>query len=89
MEEWEPFEVFGNQVSAAALVGLLRSEGVPTRIDAPSPIPGLDESVCVMVPKRLAHRARWVVASVSTSDAELSFLATGELSGAEAEDSGP
>jgi hypothetical protein len=82
-DEWEPFEVFGDQASAAALVGLLRSEGVPTRIDARSPMPGLNESVRVMVPKSLAHRARWVVAGAAMTDAELDFIATGEFSGAE------
>lgn len=82
-DEWEPFEVFGDQASAAALVGLLRSEGVPSRIDSRSPMPGLYESVRVMVPKSLAHRARWVVAGVATTDAEFDYLATGELSGTE------
>jgi len=33
------------------------------------------------VPKVLAHRARWIVAQLPMSDAELEFLATGILPG--------
>ncbi len=31
--------------------------------------------------KELAHRARWIVAQLPPSDAELDFLATGKLPG--------
>lgn len=37
----------------------------------------------VFVPKKLAHRARWMVAQLPPSDAELEFLATGKLPGQE------
>ena len=35
----------------------------------------------VYVLKKLAHRARWIVAQLPPSDAELDFLATGHLPG--------
>jgi len=85
-EEWELFEAFGDRASATALVELLYSEGVPAVIEASSPVPGLDEVFRVAVPKRLAHRARWVTKTMATSDAELAFIATGELGGPESDE---
>jgi hypothetical protein len=82
-EEWEQFEVLADHASAAALVGRLRMEGVPAEIETSSPFPGLNDDFRVMVPKRLAHRARWVMAAMDTSESELDFLATGELRGPE------
>ena len=82
-EEWEQFGVFGDRASAASLVGLLHTEGVPAQIDESSPVPGLDEMFRVLVPSRLAHRARWIVATMDVTESELDFLATGELRGPE------
>jgi hypothetical protein len=82
-EEWEQFDVFGNRASAASLVGLLHTEGVPALIDESSPLPGLDEAFRVMVPSRLARRARWVMAAMDITESELGSLATGELRGPE------
>lgn len=82
-EEWEQFDVFGDRASAASFVGILRTEGVPALIDEISPLPGLDERFRVMVPSRLAHRARWIVAAMDITESELDLLATGELRGPE------
>jgi len=82
-EEWEQFEVFADRASAAALVGRLLIEGVPAQIYTSSPFPGLNDGYRVVVPRRLAHRARWVMAAMDTSESELDFLATGELRGPE------
>ncbi|MFM9887520.1 MAG: hypothetical protein ACKVQT_31225 [Burkholderiales bacterium] len=38
-------------------------------------------AVCVL--KQLAQRARWIVAQLPPTDAELDFLATGKLPGHE------
>jgi hypothetical protein len=40
----------------------------------------------VYVLKKLAHRARWIVAQMPPTDAELEFLATGKLPGQESEE---
>ena len=55
-ETWERFEVFEDLASAEALAGRLRIDDVPARIEVASPIPGLNEGIWVLVPKRLAHR---------------------------------
>ncbi len=80
-EIWDEFAVLEDQASAEALAGRLRMEGVPVEIKAYSPVPGLNEGFRLMVPRRLAHRARWVVASIDTTDSELTYLATGDLPG--------
>ncbi len=78
---WEKFEDFGNQASAEALAGRLRLDGVPAQIERISPLPGLNEGFRVVVPKRLAHRARWILASIDTTESELAYLATGKHPG--------
>ena len=80
-EFWEQLEVFEDEASAETMAGRLRMEGVPTEIEASSPFPGLNEGFRVMVPKHLAHRARWVLAAIDTTESELTYLATGELPG--------
>ena len=75
-EDWEPLEDFGDRASAASIVGLLDTEGVPARIDESSPIPGLDEMFRVMVPSHLVDRAREIVAAMDISESELDVLAT-------------
>ena len=84
-EDWEQIESFGDEASAAALAGMLRTEGVPARVDASRPVPGLDEGFRVIVPTRLAHRARWLMAATQTTESELTYLATGELTGPDKE----
>lgn len=72
---------FGDEVSAEALAGLLRTEGVPAEVRVISALPGIIDEVQVYVPAALAHRARWLMASEPVSDAELEFAATGKLPG--------
>ena len=76
--EWQAFASYRNPLSAHIVAGLLESEGVPTIISGWSAFPGAIPSV-VWVPQQLMHRARWIAALEPPSDAELSFLATGEL----------
>lgn len=80
-EAWEKFEEFGNQASAEALAGRLRLDGVPAQIERISPLPGLNEGFRLMVPSRLAHRARWILTSIDTTEPELAYLATGKRPG--------
>lgn len=55
----------------------MRLDGVPAQIERISPLPGLNEGFRLMVPARLAHRARGILASIDTSASELAYLATG------------
>ena len=76
--EWEAFAVYSHYLAAHIVAGLFENEGVPTIITAWTAFPGIS-SATLWVPKHLMHRARWIAALPTPSDAELSFLATGEL----------
>jgi hypothetical protein len=43
----------------------------------------------IRVTSELAHRARWLMSQAQFTDAELNFLATGELDGADDADHQP
>ena len=77
--DWEPFAVYPNHLAAHIVAGLLENEGLPTVITAWTAFPGA-ASATLWVPKHLMHRARWIAALSPPGDAELLFLATGELS---------
>jgi hypothetical protein len=76
--EWRRFERYPNYLAAHIVAGLLENEGVPTIVESQGVFPGADTSA-IWVPKDLLHRARWILSLSSPSDAELLFLATGEL----------
>jgi hypothetical protein len=80
-EEWEPFMLFPGLAAAEALRLQLEHHGVPVRVDSTALEIGMETRFCVYVSKALAHRARWVVAQLPLTDAELDFLATGRLPG--------
>ena len=74
--EWVRFEVFSNHLNARIVAALLENEWVPCFIEASASFPG---SAVLWVPRHLYHRARWLTRLPPPSDAELEFLATGEL----------
>jgi hypothetical protein len=75
---WEEFARFTNFWEGHILAGLLRNEDVPARVLFlwPSFDSGFSS---VLVPRELLHRARWVLSWPAPSEAELTFLATGEF----------
>lgn len=75
---WEEFARFPNFWEGYVLAGLLRNEDVPAHVISLSPLFNSGFSM-VLVPRELVHRARWVLSWPVPSDAELTFLATGEL----------
>ena len=76
--DWRRFARYPNYLAAHIVAGLLENEGVPTVVESWGSFPGADSSA-IWVPKELMHRARWILALSPPSDAELLFLATGEL----------
>ena len=76
--DWEAFAVYSHYLAADIVAGLLENEGVPTIITAWTAFPGVS-SATLWAPKHLMHRARWIAALPPPSEAELLFLATGEL----------
>ncbi len=79
VEGWELFRTFPDLGPAEAMRVWLQHEQVPTKVEACSLESAIEKQYCVFVEKRLAHRARWVVAQLPPSDEELEFLATGKL----------
>jgi hypothetical protein len=82
-QRWEEFVRYPNFWEAHIIGGLLRAEGLPTRIEFMWPSLDLMSYSVVWVPKGLSHRARWILAWPPPTDAELTFLATGEMGPAE------
>ena len=77
--EYEEFRALPDRGSAESLRSWLEFEGVPSYVE-----PRAQETQFVVyVLKQLAHRARWIVAQMPPTDAELNFLATGKLPGQE------
>jgi hypothetical protein len=81
--QWETFSRLADPFEAYIVAGGLNAEDVPTTVIVTPP--GVDFShVCeIWVPRELMHRARWVLAWPPVSEAELTFLATGEIVGSE------
>jgi hypothetical protein len=73
------FLLFQNQPSAESAAEFLRGNGVPATVEVCAALPGLVESVRVVVPSSLLHRARWLLNLGDISDSELDFIATGRL----------
>jgi hypothetical protein len=76
--EWVAFERYANYLLAQIVAGLLENEGVPAIVACWTAFPGF-ASALIWIPKPLIHRARWIIALPPPTDAELLFLATGEL----------
>jgi len=87
-DQWEVFRAFPEQSAAFALCGQLEAGGCPARFEPRALENALETQYCVFVPKALAHRARWIVAQLPVSEAELEFLATGKLPGQDGDVSG-
>ena len=81
--EYEEFKTFPERGSAESLHSWLEFEGVPSYVESNALSGALETQFVVYVLKKLAHRARWIVAQLPPSDAELVFLATGKLPGQE------
>jgi hypothetical protein len=61
----------------------LEHEEIPCMVEARALESARESQFCLFVAKKLAHRARWIVAQLPATDAELDFLATGKLPGQE------
>jgi hypothetical protein len=78
---WDVVATFFDVASAHAMAVLLRDEGVPAEVFSESSLLGQARQCEVRVPAELARRARWLMSQSQFTDAELTFLATGELDG--------
>jgi hypothetical protein len=78
-KQWPVIAEMPNYPEAEVIKLLLESNNVPTHIELSDPI-NPQAGVYIMVQSDLVHRAKWILKNKGLSDAELNFLATGELS---------
>lgn len=78
---WETAVTLSDVASADAIAIMLRGEGLPAVVVSDSALLGEARRSEVRVPEGVARRARWLMAQAEFSDAELTFLATGEFPG--------
>jgi hypothetical protein len=79
-DRWEACARLHDRIAAEIVRGRLAVDGVPAQIERI----GFDDATAifdVIVPRALAHRARWILAQSPPTDEELDYLATGELPG--------
>ncbi len=75
--KWHTVAMPTNEASAQVLIGLLQSEGIPARLNANVPVPGLALSCKVEVPEEALRRAEAVLRDNSVTEEELTRLALG------------
>jgi len=77
---WETFAAYHDELAAGVVVEYLCRNDCPAQvIGSPGVTPA--PAVHVLVPGELLHRARWLWAQAELTEAELNFLATGNLPG--------
>jgi len=80
-QDWQTVASLSDVPSAQVLAQRLIFEGVSARVMSDPQLLGEGRNCEVQVPRVLAHRARWLMSQAQFTDAELTFLATGELNG--------
>jgi hypothetical protein len=81
IDGWSVVASFGDQISAQALSGLLKSESLPCLVISNAAVPGLGTEFSVLVPTPQLRKALLIREQNRVSDEELNYLATGELPG--------
>ena len=74
-----PIGKFRSRASAEAFRSLLETEDVRSSITPQKLVAGLETDFVLSVAQSQLHRARWLLSESEFSDAELTYLATGEL----------
>lgn len=87
--EWRLLACLSDVPSAAVLAEILSSEQVQVRILTEAALMGQAAPCRVFVAAAQAHRAQWILAQRALTEAELIFLATGELTEEEADPNNP
>jgi hypothetical protein len=84
--EWQVVATYSDVASGHVIVTLFNREGLPAQLILGNPLFGNANGCEIRVPRELAHRARWILSQAELSDAELTYLATGELGSPEEAD---
>ena len=78
-DEWCVISEFPNYAGAEIMKSVLEASGVPAKIIPSDSITSFYTGVHVLVYASLVHRAKWILKNADFSEAELNYLATGEL----------
>jgi hypothetical protein len=78
-EQYVVLQVCPDHLAAEVLANFLRTHGLSALVRNLSPLPGLEQGAEVWVPRSLLHRARWLNAVPSPTEAELDALATAQM----------
>jgi hypothetical protein len=81
--EWQVVASVSDVASGHVIVTLFNYEGLPAKLILGNPLLGDANGCEIRVPREAAHRARWILSQAEFTDAELTYLATGELGGTE------
>lgn len=73
--DWVLLEACSDPLAAQVLVGRLQADGIAAQVRAFEPIPGLEQSAEVLVPRASLARARQSLEAQRPSDEELTELA--------------
>jgi hypothetical protein len=79
-DQWHVVATAPNMPAAHSLASLLAGQGVACRIKADSALLGEARPCAIEVEHSLLHRALHLLTEAHFTDAELDFLATGQLS---------
>jgi hypothetical protein len=81
--EWQVVATLTDVASGHVIVTLFNREGLPAKLILGNPLLGDANGCEIRVPREVAHRARWILSQAEFTDAELTYLATGELGSTE------
>jgi hypothetical protein len=81
IDGWSVVAIFGDRISAQAIVGLLESEKLTCYLASNAAVPGLGTEFAVLVPTEFLRKARRTIEEARVSEQELTCLAMGETSG--------
>ena len=81
-QDWILFKSFSEKTTVDVVAARLEDDGVPTLIKSKL-VAGVVGDFRIFVPSDLLHRARWLIPEAELTDAELDYLATGDLSGSD------
>ena len=80
MSAWQLLITISDVPSAHAFADVLAAEGIEARVDSDASVLGQAAPCRIYVDARQVRQARWALSQRSFSDAELTFLSTGESS---------
>jgi hypothetical protein len=86
--KWVTAAAVSDTLSAQALCERLHAEGVSARVQSDSELLGAARQCRILVPQEALHRAKRILSEAPFTDAELAWLATGELGHGKEKDDG-